>query len=134
MQMRTAWKGFLRFNLVTIPVRVCQSAVTGAGAIQMNQLHKGCNQRIKYKKVCPIHGEVSQAHIVSGYKVGEDEYVVVEQHEKNAAKPKNDKGISVAAFIKPDCIDAMHYCGNHFYLVPDGAIGAKPFVLLHRVM
>jgi hypothetical protein len=63
---RSVWSGFIRFSLVAVPVKAFTAAASGGGDISLNQLHKGCNSRIQYKKTCPIHGEVKTEEIVSG--------------------------------------------------------------------
>src|SRR5262249_45389691 len=52
---RTSWKGFLKLSLVSVPVKAFTANDTGA-EVHLNQLHKDCNSRIKYQKVCPEHG------------------------------------------------------------------------------
>src|SRR6202050_2611825 len=66
MSMRHSWKGFLKLSLVTVPVKAYPVSVSGA-EIHLNQLHGCCKSRIKYKKTCPLHGEVASSDIVSGY-------------------------------------------------------------------
>ena len=67
MASRSVWKGFLQFSLVNVPVKAYTAAVSGGGGISLNQLHKECHSRINYKKVCPVHGEITANEIVSGY-------------------------------------------------------------------
>src|SRR6187200_12765 len=64
MASRSVWSGFIRFSLVAVPVKAFTAAASGGGDISLNQLHKGCNSRINYKKTCPVHGEVKQDEIV----------------------------------------------------------------------
>lgn len=133
MSSRPVLKGFIKFNLVTIPVGV-YTATRGQSGIAMNQLHKGCGQRIRYKKTCPVHGEVQQHEIISGYQFAKDQYVIVDDAERNAAKPKNERGVNIAGFIEPDCIDLCHFTDGHYYLLPDGEAGRKPYALLREAM
>ncbi len=65
MSARASWKGFLRIRLVSIPVKAYSAAASGA-KIHLNQLHRDCHSPIKYRKVCPVHGEVGGESIVSG--------------------------------------------------------------------
>jgi DNA end-binding protein Ku len=62
---RTSWRGFLKLSLVSVPVKAFTANET-SGEIHLNQLHKGCNSRVKYQKVCPEHGELASDAIVSG--------------------------------------------------------------------
>ena len=54
---RPRWSGFLRFNLISVPVKGFNAVKSGGGKIGFHMLHAACHSRIKYKKVCPIHGD-----------------------------------------------------------------------------
>jgi len=58
MALRSTWEGYLRLNLLSVPVKAYSATVTGRGKIGFHLIHSKCNSRIKYKKVCPLHGEV----------------------------------------------------------------------------
>lgn len=131
---RSSWDGFLRLSLISIPVRAYNSAAPQHGEIHFNQLHKGCGERIQYKKFCPVHGEVSKDEIVSGYQVKKNEYVEVDRDELTKVRAENDDSIDIQAFVPPDTVDAAYYSGKTFYLVPNGPAGQKPYALLNQVM
>ena len=80
MAARTAWEGYLRLNLLSVPVKAYSATVSGRGSIGFHLIHAKCNSRIRYKKVCPIHGEVPNDEIVSGYEVAEGQYVLMEKN------------------------------------------------------
>jgi len=134
MASRSVWKGFIRFSLVTIPVKAYSGTVTGGGGIALNQLHKVCNSRITQKKRCPIHGEVPSDEIVMGYEFDDGKYVIIEEEELETLRSPSEKAVTIAAFIKPDTLDARYFNGRTNFLVPDGPIGQKPYGLLHRAM
>ena len=49
MAARPVWQGFVRFSLVSIPCKGYSATASGeAGAVHLNQLHKGCGARIRY--------------------------------------------------------------------------------------
>ena len=81
MAARSLWKGFLRINLVSVPVKAYSSSASGGAEVRLNQLHAACNSRIKYKKTCPMHGEVPNDEIVSGYEYAKDRYVIIASDE-----------------------------------------------------
>src|SRR5687768_3260267 len=66
MALRSSWDGFLRLSLISVPVRAYNAAAPGGGDIHFNQIHKDCGERIRYQKVCPVHGEITKDDIVSG--------------------------------------------------------------------
>ncbi len=134
MASRSVWKGFIRFSLVTIPVKAYTGAVTGGGGIALNQLHRVCNSRITQKKRCPIHGDIPTDEIVSGYEFDDGKYVIIDPEELEKLRTPSEKAVTITAFIKPDVLDARYFTGRTNFLVPDGPIGQKPYGLLHRAM
>ena len=133
MAPRSSWKGFLRLSLVSVPVKAF-TATNSSEEIRLNQLHKECNSRVRYLKVCPEHGELKSDDIVSGFEYVKDQYVIVEQDEIQKLRSQSDKAIGIEGFIDPDAIDSVHLTGRTYYLAPDGPAGKKPFALLHRGM
>src|SRR6478672_7296535 len=124
---RPSWSGFLRFNLISVPVKGYTAAAAGGGKIGFHLLHAACHSRIKYKKVCPIHGEVHNDEIVSGYEASKGHYVTVDKEERTAIKAEDEKTIAVDTFVPPDAIDPLYFSGRSYFLVPDGKVGQKPY-------
>jgi DNA end-binding protein Ku len=116
-----------------MPVKAYTATATGS-QIRLNQLHRECNSPIKYKKTCPLHGEVDNAAIVSGYQYAKGQYVVVDPEEINKLRRESDKAIAIDGFFRSDALDPIHYSGKNYYLTPDGPVGGKPYALLYRAM
>ncbi len=133
MAPRSSWKGFLRLSLVSVPVKAFTAHATGS-EIRLNQLHKDCNSPIKYRKVCPNHGELQSDEIVSGYQYAKGQYVVIEPEELAKLRRQSDKAIQIEAFYPADALDPSYYSGRTYYLVPDGPVGQKAYALLRHVM
>src|SRR5947199_151756 len=95
---RSTWKGYLKFSLVSVPVKA-YTAVSSGDGIRLNQLHADCHARIQYKKVCPVHGEVSNDAIVSGYEYTKGQYVIVDPAELEKLRTEDDKAITIDTFI-----------------------------------
>jgi DNA end-binding protein Ku len=119
------WKGFLKLSLVTVPVHAYTTASAGGGKIALNQLHAECKSRIRYKKTCPIHGEVTQDQIVSGYEHAKGQYVVVDEDELEKLRTEDEKTIRIDAFVAPDAIDPLFLSGKNLYLLPEGPAGTN---------
>lgn len=132
--MRPSWKGYLRLSLVSVPVQAYTASVTGGGDIHLNQLHDECHSRIRYKKVCPIHGEVNNNEIISGYEYSKDRYVVMDPEELSQLRRENDRAINIDTFIAPDEVDPIYFEGRSYYLLPDGAAGQKPYAVLYEAL
>jgi DNA end-binding protein Ku len=100
----------------------------------LNQLHKDCNSRVKYQKVCPEHGELKSDGIVSGYEHQKDQYVVVEPDDLNKLRTNSERSVGIDGFIPVDAIDSRFYAGKAHYLMPDGIAGERPYQLLRDGM
>jgi DNA end-binding protein Ku len=134
MAARSVWKGFLKLSLVSVAVKAYSAATSGGSEIKLSQLHAECNNRIQYKKVCPVHGEVKGDEIVSGYEYAKGQYVLVDTSELEKLRTEDDKAIKIEAFIAADSLDPIYQNGKTYYLVPDGPVGQKPYAVIHRAM
>lgn len=130
MPPRSSWKGFLRLSLVTVPVQAINAAASGDGELHFNQLHSTCHSRIRYQKVCPIHGEVSNDEIVRGYEHAKGQYVIIDDDEIDKLRTANERAINIDTIIKPEAIDPTFFDGRTYYLVPDGPMAGKPYAVL----
>jgi DNA end-binding protein Ku len=128
---RSIWSGAISFGLVNVPVKL-YSAVSKK-TVRFHQLHDADGVRIQQKRVCPADGEeVPYEHIVKGYEISPDEYVVITNDELDAIEPTKTKTIDIEDFVDLDEIDPLFY-DHPYYLLPDKA-AAKPYKLLHEAM
>ncbi len=134
MPSRPSWDGYLKFNLISVPVKGYNAAESGGGKIGAHLLHKTCNSRIRYKKVCPIHGEVGNDEIVSAYEHAKGQHIVVDADERKKVRVENDKAIAIDVFIPPDALDPVYFTERTYYLVPDGKVAHKPYAVLRDAM
>lgn len=134
MARYSSWKGYLRISLVSIPVRAYTASSSSGATISLNQLHEKCHSRIQYKKTCPIHGEVPNDEIVSGYEYTKGQYVVIDADELEKLRTEKDRNVNVDTFVKADTIDSLYHSGKNYYLLPDGPVGQKPYQLVHESM
>lgn len=133
MPARAAWKGFLKLSQISVPVKAFTATRTD-DEITLNQLHRGCGQRIRQIKLCPTHGEISQEQIVSGYKLDERSFLPLEQAELDALRPEDNKTITVEAFVDMALVDPVYHSGRTYYLVPEAPPGQRPFCVLRDGM
>lgn len=131
---RSSWKGFLKLSLVSVPVQAFNATTSGGGAITLNQLHDQCHSRIRYQKVCPIHGEVPSDEIVRGYEFAKGKYAVIDPEEIEKLRTESDKAVNMDKFVRPSQLDPIYYGGRTYYLTPDGPAGQKPYRLLQQSM
>jgi DNA end-binding protein Ku len=125
------WKGAISFGLVTIPVSVYPA--TEEKSVRFNQLHDEDMGRIRYKRVCEIDGEeVSFEHIVKGYEIEKDRYVVLTDEDFDAVPVESSRAIDIQQFVDLEEIDPILY-KKSYYLVPEET-GAKAYALLRRAL
>src|SRR5579871_6300548 len=130
MAPRSSWKGYLRLSLVSVPVQAINAMASEGGKIHLHLLHSKCHNRIRYEKVCPIHGEVPNDEIVHGYEHAKGQYVVIEDEDVDQLRSEADKAINIDTFVSPSEIDPLYFDGRTYYLLPDGPMGAKPYAVL----
>jgi len=128
---RAIWTGAISFGLVSVPVKLFSA--TSSKTVRFHNLHDRDGVRLRQKRICPADGEeVPYEHVVKGYEVAPDRYVVITQDELDALDPKATKTIDIEDFVDLAKIDPIHF-DHAYYLVP--ATGAaKPYRLLLEAM
>src|SRR5579864_4095998 len=134
MPGRPSWDGYLKFNLLAIPVKAYNATLSGEGKIAFHQVHKTCGSRIRYKKFCPVHGEVPKEEIAPAHEVAKGQYVIVEPDELDKLAAEDDKTITIDVCVDPDVVDPAYFSGRTYYLVPDGRVAQKPYAVLQEVL
>jgi DNA end-binding protein Ku len=128
---RAMWKGAISFGLVTIPVAVYPA--TEEKTLRFNQLHDEDGGRVRYKRVCEKDGEeVPFEHIVKGYEIEKDRYVILTDEDFDAVPVASSRAIDIQQFVDLDEIDPEMF-KKSYYLVPEET-GAKAYALLREAM
>jgi DNA end-binding protein Ku len=128
---RAIWTGAISFGLVNVPVKLYSA--TAAKTVRFHQLHDKDGVRIQQKRVCPADGEeVAYEHIVKGFEIAPDRYVIVTQDELDALDPRHTKTIDIEEFVELAEIDPVYY-DNAYHLAPATG-GAKAYRLLLSAM
>ena len=131
---RASWTGNLSFGLVTFPVQAFNARNSEQGDIRFHQLHAGCHRRIRYQKICPIHGVVSQEEVVSGYEYRKGKYVEIEGEELDAMRTQAERSLTIDAFVDPAEIDPIYYDGRMYYLAPAAASADESYAVLAQAL
>ncbi len=127
---RPVWNGTISFGLVAIPVKLYHAV--RKQSVSFNQLDDRTMARIKYKKVSAVDGEeVPDEHIVKGFEVSKDRYVVVDPDELEPFIPAATKTVDLEEFVDLEEIDPVFY-DNAYYVAP--GTNPKPYVLLASAM
>jgi DNA end-binding protein Ku len=127
---RPVWTGTISFGLVAIPVKLFHAV--RRQSVSFNQLDDRTMARIRYKKVSALDGdEVPDDHIVKGYEVSKDRYIVVDPDELEPFMPSATKTVELEEFVDLEEIDPVFY-DTAYYVAP--GTNPKPYVLLARAM
>ena len=132
MALRANWTGHLKLSLVSIPIRL-YNAISSSNKISFNQLHKGCNQRLRQQLVCPQHGKVEREDIATGYEYEKDRYVVLDEADLDKVELETTKTIDLVQFVDGAQIDPIYF-DNSFYVAPDGPVAEEAFRIFREAL
>jgi DNA end-binding protein Ku len=128
--MRSIWSGSIGFGLVNIPVKL-YSAIQDS-RLSLDMLDSKTHSRIHYKRVSEKSGkEVPWEQITKGF-LYNDEYVVLDDADFEAASPKKTKIIAIESFVQEDEIDDIYYETPYFIEPAKG--GEKAYELLLKAL
>ena len=128
---RAIWSGAISFGLVNVPIKLFTA--TAQKDVRFHQLHDKDGARIQQKRVCSKDGEeVPMEHIVKGYEVSRDKYVIISPEELDALDPKATRTIDILDFVDLDEIDPVYF-DSTYYMVPEKGAG-KAYALLLEAM
>lgn len=132
MAPRAYWTGNLKISLVSFGVRL-YNAVSEAERVRLNQVHKGCNARIRMPTTCPVHGQVERSEIAKAYEFEKDKYVVIEQEELDRIKLRSEKTIELTKFVPAGSVQDVYLDGT-YYVAPDGPVAEEPFRVMREAL
>ena len=127
---RPVWSGSISFGMVSIPIRL-MPAVKRKG-ISFNQLDDQTMSRIRYCKVSEATGEeVPTEHIVKGFDMGAENYVLITDDDLAPLAPAKSKEIGLETFVPSDDVNPLMFDASYL-VVPDKT--PKPYALLATAM
>jgi DNA end-binding protein Ku len=92
---RPHWKGYLKLSLVSCPIAL-YPAISAAERLSFRQVNRETGHGLRQQLVDSVTGEVVEAHNKArGYEVGENQFLVVQDEELEAANRKLAPGLSV---------------------------------------
>jgi DNA end-binding protein Ku len=101
--------------------------------VRFHLLHDQDHARLQRRMVCSADGkEVHPEHMVRGYEIARDQYVVVQQEELEALQPRKTKAIEIEDFVDLDSIDPVYF-DRTYYVAPQEA-GTRAYRLLVEAM
>ncbi len=128
--MRPIWTGAIGFGLVNIPVKLYSA--TQSSNLDLDMLDKKDHSNIRFMRVNEKTGkEVTWENIVKGYKTDND-YVILEPKDFEAASAKKTKTIEISDFVKEEEISSIYY-ETPYYVEPDKS-GTRAYELLRQAL
>lgn len=127
---RAIWSGSISFGLVNIPVKL-YNAVSRKN-VSFNQIDSRTQSRVKMQRVNAEGEEVPFEHIVKGYELSPDRYVLIEPEELDALDPEATHTVDIEQFVDLADIDPIYY-DSAYYVAPVKA-AEKPYALLVQAM
>lgn len=127
--MPASQKAAISFGLVHIPVELY--VATQDNEIHFNQLVKGSNKRVRYKKT---DGDkpVTNEQIVKGYQYEKDKYIIIDNADIEKIKTPKDSAVEIVQFVDQKTIPSVYYNKAYYVLPVKG--GEKAFELLRTAM
>ncbi|MGC1105869.1 MAG: Ku protein [Candidatus Acidiferrales bacterium] len=127
----SAWKGFITFGLISIPIRLYAAARTYR--VELHQLHGVCKTRLRQPLFCPTCNRmVDRSEVVKGYEYDEGKYVLLEPEEIKKIAPPSARSMEILAFVKESEIDPLFFDSSYF-VVPEDE-GRKAYQLLLKTL
>ena len=133
MAPRANWKGYLKLSLVSCSVALFP-ATTTRERVRFNIINRETGHRVRYEVVDAETGEeVPQEDRVKGYKVGGDNYVLLEEDELDEVALESTHTIDIESFVPRAEVDEL-YLDESYYLVPDDKVGYETFAVIRDAM
>lgn len=131
--MKTTWKGYLKFSMVTIPIKM-YNAILSKQIIHFNMLHEECKTRIKHQNYCPkCEKALTIDKMIRGYRYGKDKYIPITDEELAKAQKEATNAIEIFKFVDDNQIHPVYYHDSN-YIVPDGKVAFEAFSLFHKAI
>jgi len=128
---RAIWTGSISFGLLNVPVKL-YSAVSRKN-VSFRELRDSDSSRIRHKRVAEADGEeVDYEHIVKGYEISPEQYVIITKSDFEEIDPKKTRAIEIQDFVDLDQIDPIYF-DHPYYLGPDKG-AERAYALLTKAM
>jgi DNA end-binding protein Ku len=130
-RMASAWKGFITFGLVSIPVKLYPSV--RSARLRLHQFHKVCKTRLRQPLFCPkCNRIVERAEVIKGYEYEDGQYALIDPNEIKKITPETARSMEILAFVKESQIDPLFFDSSYFVVPEDD--GKKGYKLLLKTM
>ena len=102
--------------------------------MRFNIINKETGNRVRYDVVDAESGEeVPQEDRIKGYKVGKDDYVLLEEDELDEVALESTHTIDIEAFVPRKEVDEI-YLDESYYLRPNDDVGIEAYAVIRNAM
>lgn len=128
---RALWKGNISFALVKIPVSFYSLYIDRR--IKLNMLCGKCFTPLKDRRWCwKCEREVPRDEVVKGYKIAENEYVVITKEDLDMLPLKSVKNIDILQFVASHELDPLYF-DKSYYILPEKGGERAYFTILEAM-
>ena len=127
---RSFWSGTITFGLVSIPVELYSANRSVRPSLRMLST-EGVPLRRAYFDA-DGQKEVDRDHIIRGYEIDEDRFILVSDEELEAIEPEKTRDIHLRRFVDRDAISPAYFRRSYF-LAPSGQ-STRPYAVLAKTM
>ena len=132
-ESRQFWKGYLRLSLVTCPVAM-SPATSETEKVRFHTLSRQTGDRVVSQYIDAVTGKpVEETDQARAYARGENDYVLLEDEELEAATLESVHTIDIANFTPIDAIDWIWW-ESAYYLTPDDPVGVEAYCVIRDAM
>lgn len=127
----SAWKGYITFGLISVPIRLYPAA--RYSHVAFHEIHRKCGTRVHQQLYCPYDKKVvPRDELVLGYEIEKDKYVTVDPAELKKLQPHSSTAMEILQFVKLSEVDPIYFETSYFS-VPEEA-GVRAYSLLLDMM
>lgn len=129
--MRSIWKGYISFGLVTIPVAI--GLAQQRKDVSFRTLSRANMVPVKQKRWDPVSDtEVGPDDVVKGYEVAKGQYVTVDEDELARFSVNQERTIQILEFVALDEVDPVFF--EKAYWIEPQERAERPYALLGEAM
>lgn len=124
--------GTISFGLVSIPVKLYSTSVTGS-KIQLNWINPETGSRVRMRYQDPTNDQlVDRSELVKGYEFARGQFVIFSEEELEEVVYKATHAIEIREFVPLEQVDPIYF--ESAYYLGTNAGGERPYHLLSAVM
>ena len=133
MAPRANWKGYLKLSLVSCAIALFPATSTSQ-RVKFNIINRKTGHRVHNKVVDADTGApVEREDRVKGYKVENDQYVLLEEDELDEVALESTHTIVIETFVPRAEVDEI-YLDESYYIVPEDKIAQEAFAVIREAM